>query len=185
MKVSTLSLTALAPLLNRVDEITKRRHKRHHCCDEQMSEHFQKRARTHQDLHAQARPNDRQLSSTLTNFNLGWTNNAPTSTPIHTLATKCQQLKHGYSECKKGIVDMRKRFRGNKPIAVSTELEGDGPVPSRAKEVSMLYAGTTIYDNEGVRKTDGREGWELEQRIKKEGYEKFIRNNSSVDWRKK
>lgn len=85
MKVGTLSLTALAPLLNLVDEITKRRHKRQHCWDEQMSEHFQKRARTHQDLHAQARPNDRQLSSTLTNFNLGWTNNAPRSTPIHTL----------------------------------------------------------------------------------------------------
>ena len=102
-----------------------------------------------------------------------------------TLPTKCQQLKHGYGECKKGMVDMRKRFRGNKPIAVSTELEGDGPTPSRAKEVAMLYAGTSTYENEGVRKTDGREGWELEQRMEKEGYEKFIRNDGSADWRKK
>ncbi|EMC94084.1 hypothetical protein BAUCODRAFT_56501, partial [Baudoinia panamericana UAMH 10762] len=40
-----------------------------------------------------------------------------------TLPTTCLQLKRGYGECKRGMIDMRKRFRGNKPIAVSTELE--------------------------------------------------------------
>ncbi|KAA6414164.1 MAG: cytochrome c oxidase assembly [Lasallia pustulata] len=45
--------------------------------------------------------------------------------PLHdTLPTRCQQLKKGYGECKRGMVDMRKRFRGNQPVAVSLELEG-------------------------------------------------------------
>ncbi|KAF1988685.1 required for assembly of cytochrome c oxidase-like protein, partial [Aulographum hederae CBS 113979] len=43
-----------------------------------------------------------------------------------TLPTRCQQLKKGYGDCKRGMVDMRKRFRGNRPIAVSGELEGGG-----------------------------------------------------------
>jgi cytochrome c oxidase assembly factor 5 len=43
-----------------------------------------------------------------------------------TLPTNCQQLKKGYGDCKRGMVDMRKRFRGNKPVATSTELEGSG-----------------------------------------------------------
>ena len=52
-----------------------------------------------------------------------------------TLPTKCQQLKHGYGECKRGLVDMRKRFRGNQPISLSKELEGGG-APG-----TQLYAG--------------------------------------------
>lgn len=102
-----------------------------------------------------------------------------------TLPTHCQQLKHGYGECKKGMVDMRKRFRGNKPIAVSTELEGDGSVPNRAKEVAMLYAGKGVNDDEGVRQSDGLAGSQLEERMDREGYEKFVRNDGSIDWRKK
>ncbi|KAK3076795.1 hypothetical protein LTS18_012034, partial [Coniosporium uncinatum] len=43
-----------------------------------------------------------------------------------TLPTRCQQLKKGYGDCKRGMVDMRKRFRGNKPVALSTELEAGG-----------------------------------------------------------
>lgn len=106
--------------------------------------------------------------------------------PLHdTLPTQCQQLKHGYGECKKGMVDMRKRFRGNKPIAVSAELEGDGESPSRVKEVAMLYAGKSTYSSEGVRQTEGKEGTELDASMENAGYEKFIRNDGSVDWRKK
>jgi cytochrome c oxidase assembly factor 5 len=104
---------------------------------------------------------------------------------VDTLPTKCQQLKHGYGECKKGMVDMRKRFRGNKPIAVSTELEGDGATPSRAKEVAMLYAGRSTYPSESVRQTEGKEGSELDATMENAGYEKYIRNDGSVDWRKK
>ena len=53
-----------------------------------------------------------------------------------TLPTRCQQLKKGYGDCKRGMIDMRKRFRGNKPIATSTEIEGGNDTGS-----GMLYAG--------------------------------------------
>ena len=53
-----------------------------------------------------------------------------------TLPTRCQQLQKGYAECKKGMVDMRKRFRGNKPASVSVEVESGADEPSR-----QLYAG--------------------------------------------
>ncbi|MCJ1358297.1 MAG: hypothetical protein MMC33_008296 [Icmadophila ericetorum] len=57
-----------------------------------------------------------------------------------TLPTRCQQLKRGYGDCKKGMVDMRKRFRGNQPIAVSTEIEaGAGPGPDGERR--QLYGG--------------------------------------------
>ena len=45
---------------------------------------------------------------------------------VYTLPTQCQQLKRGFRDCKRGMVDMRKRFRGNQPISVSAELEGGG-----------------------------------------------------------
>ncbi len=45
---------------------------------------------------------------------------------VDTLPTQCQQLKRGYGECKRGLIDMRKRFRGNKPVANSLELEAGG-----------------------------------------------------------
>jgi len=53
-----------------------------------------------------------------------------------TLPTRCQQLKKGYGDCKRGMIDMRKRFRGNKPIATSAEIEGGSDAAS-----GMLYAG--------------------------------------------
>ena len=55
---------------------------------------------------------------------------------VETLPTQCQQLRHGYGECKRGLIDMRKRFRGNKPISISPELEGGG-----GKDTYQLYAG--------------------------------------------
>ena len=53
---------------------------------------------------------------------------------FETLPMKCQQLKQGYTECRHGLLDMRKRFRGNQPISVSQELEGGG-------SGGQLYAG--------------------------------------------
>lgn len=81
---------------------------------------------------------------------------------------------------------MRKRFRGNKPIASSLELEGEtGEVGAdgRRREVPMLYAGKGSFEGVGPRSTDGREKDEAE--MERQGWEKFVRNDGSVDWRKK
>ncbi|KAG4216579.1 hypothetical protein PC116_g34940 [Phytophthora cactorum] len=68
-----------------------------------------------------------------------------------TLPTKCQQLKKGFGECRRGMIDMRKRFRGNQPITFksleSTEKSGEG---------YQLYAGRSAFAG-AVRKTDGNE----------------------------
>lgn len=48
------------------------------------------------------------------------------------------------------MVDMRKRFRGNKPIATSLEIEGGASEPK-----DQLYGGGSMYG--AVRSTDGRE----------------------------
>lgn len=67
-----------------------------------------------------------------------------------TLPTQCQQLQKSYAACKKGWVDMRKCFRGNRPISVSQELEGDASGQSY-----QLYAGKPAFSS--VTPTDGRE----------------------------
>ncbi|KAI1453977.1 cytochrome c oxidase assembly protein PET191-domain-containing protein [Annulohypoxylon moriforme] len=68
-----------------------------------------------------------------------------------TLPTKCQQLKRGFGECRRGMIDMRKRFRGNEPITFqkleSTEKSGDG---------YQLYAGKAAFSG-AVKRTDGNE----------------------------
>ncbi|MCJ1277352.1 oligosaccharyl transferase glycoprotein complex, beta subunit [Puttea exsequens] len=61
---------------------------------------------------------------------------------VETLPTRCQQLKKGYGECKRGMIDMRKRFRGNQPIAVSKELEGE--------KGGQLYAGGRALGETGI-----------------------------------
>jgi cytochrome c oxidase assembly factor 5 len=73
------------------------------------------------------------------------------------MPTKCQQLKKGYGECKRGMVDMRKRFRGNQPIAVSKEIEGGGA------KGGQLYAGKPAFEST-ARQTDGREPEERDWR---------------------
>ena len=65
---------------------------------------------------------------------------------------QCQQLKKGFAQCKKGMVDMRKRFRGNAPISVSSELEGAGG-GQKAAGVVQLYGGKPAF--EGVKGTSG------------------------------
>ena len=68
---------------------------------------------------------------------------------------------------------MRKRFRGNKPIAASRELE-DGE--HAADTAGMLYAGKGSYEGSGPKGTDGRD---------EEQYEKYVRNDGIEDIRKK
>ncbi|OAL24233.1 hypothetical protein AYO22_05893 [Fonsecaea multimorphosa] len=71
---------------------------------------------------------------------------------LETLPEQCQQLKIGFRECRRGLVDMRKRFRGNAPISTSLELEaGDGSgrkvegAPGGGIK-SQLYAGRPAFD---------------------------------------
>lgn len=88
-----------------------------------------------------------------------------------TLPTKCQQLKKGFGECRRGMIDMRKRFRGNQPIAFRTlqETEDGG-------KGYQLYAGRPAFAG-GARETSGNEkevDWrEAEnERYRKEAAEK-------------
>ena len=70
------------------------------------------------------------------------------SPPLYeTLPMRCQQLKKGYTECRRGLLDMRKRFRGNQPAALSKELEGGGAG-------GQLYAGRPAV-GEATGQTDG------------------------------
>lgn len=70
---------------------------------------------------------------------------------------KCQQLKKGLGQCKRAMVDMRKRFRGNQLIALSSELE-DG-----SSTGGQLYAGKPAF-GAGVKETGGNEPVEKDWR---------------------
>lgn len=67
-----------------------------------------------------------------------------------TLPTKCQQLKKGYGDCKRGMVDMRKRFRGNMPVSYKS-MEG-----AETGKGYQLYAGKPAFAG-GVKETSGNE----------------------------
>lgn len=84
---------------------------------------------------------------------------------LETLPTRCQQLKKGYGDCKRGMIDMRKRFRGNQPIAVSKELEGEKP--------GQLYAGAGFSN--GVKATSGDEDSKVETVIGVDGERRIVR----------
>ncbi|KAL2111169.1 hypothetical protein VUR80DRAFT_217 [Thermomyces stellatus] len=79
-----------------------------------------------------------------------------------TLPTQCLQLKRGLGECKRGLVDMRKRFRGNVPVSYQKIQKAD-----EQGSGYQLYAGKTAFGG-GVKVTDGNEfeeDWrELENR---------------------
>ena len=70
---------------------------------------------------------------------------------VDTLPTKCQQLKKGYGDCKRGLVDMRKRFRGNMPVTYRS-VEG----ASDSGQGYQLYAGKSAFAG-GVKETSGNE----------------------------
>src|SRR3569833_963618 len=67
-----------------------------------------------------------------------------------TLPTKCQQLKKGYGECRRGMVDMRKRFRGNQPITFKTLEE------TESGKGYQLYAGKPAFAG-AMKETSGNE----------------------------
>lgn len=48
------------------------------------------------------------------------------------------------------MIDMRKRFRGNKPVASSVELEAGASEPSR-----QLYAGKSAFED--IKATSGND----------------------------
>lgn len=86
---------------------------------------------------------------------------------IDTMPTKCQQLKKGYGECKRGMVDMRKRFRGNQPIAVSKEIEGGA-------SGGQLYAGKPAFGST-AKATSGNEPVERDWReVENERYRREL-----------
>lgn len=73
------------------------------------------------------------------------------------LPTQCRQLKKGLGECKRGMVDMRKRFRGNMPVAYRT-LEG-----AEGGKGYQLYAGRPAFAG-AVKETSGNEPIEQDWR---------------------
>ncbi|KAF8543263.1 cytochrome c oxidase assembly protein PET191-domain-containing protein [Trichophaea hybrida] len=70
-----------------------------------------------------------------------------------TLPTRCLQLKKGYGECKRGLVDMRKRFRGNQSVAI---IEGKEGMATRSG--GQLYAGKPAYSDPTPMGAGGKEG---------------------------
>jgi len=72
------------------------------------------------------------------------------------------------------MIDMRKRFRGNKPISTSTELEAGGEKPQ-----GMLYAGKGGYEGVDPKATDGKGDQSIYE------YERYVRNDGIEDVRKK
>lgn len=76
-----------------------------------------------------------------------------------TLPLKCQQLKKGFGECRRGMIDMRKRFRGNQPAAFRNLQESEA-----TGEGYQLYAGKSAFagsrgetSGDGVAPRDWRE----------------------------
>ncbi|OJJ72508.1 hypothetical protein ASPBRDRAFT_42210 [Aspergillus brasiliensis CBS 101740] len=68
---------------------------------------------------------------------------------VDELPMRCQQLRKGFSECKRGLIDMRKRFRGNQPISVSTTEGGS------SNQSQQLYAGKPAFET--VKEISGNE----------------------------
>ncbi|GES64249.1 putative cytochrome c oxidase assembly protein [Aspergillus terreus] len=59
---------------------------------------------------------------------------------VDELPMRCQQLRKGFSECKRGMIDMRKRFRGNQPLQITKELDG------KNTKSEQLYAGKPAFE---------------------------------------
>jgi cytochrome c oxidase assembly factor 5 len=68
---------------------------------------------------------------------------------VEELPTRCQQLKKGFGECRRGMVDMRKRFRGNQPASFAQLLDAE-----KSGEGYQLYAGKSAFAG-GRGETDG------------------------------
>lgn len=73
------------------------------------------------------------------------------------LPLKCQQLKKGFGDCKRGMVDMRKRFRGNMPVAYQSLEKSDAAAAAAAAEKGyQLYGGRPAFAG-AARETSGDE----------------------------
>ncbi|KAL5343510.1 cytochrome c oxidase assembly protein PET191-domain-containing protein [Aspergillus crustosus] len=68
---------------------------------------------------------------------------------VDELPVKCQQLRKGFGECKRGLIDMRKRFRGNAPLQMNKEGE------TKSGPSQQLYAGKPAF--ESVKEISGDE----------------------------
>ncbi|KIH91385.1 putative cytochrome c oxidase assembly protein [Sporothrix brasiliensis 5110] len=76
-----------------------------------------------------------------------------------TLPVKCQQLRKGFGECRRGMIDMRKRFRGNQPASakmLQTNHDDSSASEQKDKEGYQLYAGRTAFGGI-VKETSGDE----------------------------
>lgn len=73
------------------------------------------------------------------------------------LPIQCQQLQRGFRDCKRGMVDMRKRFRGNQPVGAGAALENDAgtdgnvlaprqKIDGIGKKPPQLYGGTPAFE---------------------------------------
>lgn len=83
---------------------------------------------------------------------------------LSSMPTQCQQLKKGYGECKRGMVDMRKRFRGNQAIGMKDKEGGGG----------QLYAGKAAFEST-ARETSGFEEEERDWReVENERYRREL-----------
>lgn len=59
---------------------------------------------------------------------------------VDTLPAPCKQLKKGFGECRRGMIDMRKRFRGNQPATFAALQAAD-----RTGDGYQLYAGKSAF----------------------------------------
>ncbi|KAL1958682.1 hypothetical protein VTO42DRAFT_4025 [Malbranchea cinnamomea] len=76
---------------------------------------------------------------------------------VDDLPTRCQQLKKGLTDCKRGMVDMRKRFRGNQPVKIYKEKDPNtGETIEVRQPVPALYGGKPVFSST-VKESGGNE----------------------------
>lgn len=68
---------------------------------------------------------------------------------VQQLPPRCLQLKKGYGDCRRGMIDMRKRFRGNWPAGVGQSVDEE---PKQ-----QLYAGRPAYASQPAARADSGE----------------------------
>ena len=126
-----------------------------------------------------------------------------------TLPTTCQQLKRGYGDCKRGQIDMRKRFRGNRGWATAAAAAGpqapQAPQAGAAAAATAAAAGASgassppddddapppprrmLYAGAGTYEEVDAEARRRERAKFQEGgeYERYERNDGGEGWRKR
>lgn len=77
-----------------------------------------------------------------------------------TLSPQCQQLKRGYGECRRGLIDMRKRFRGNQPVGLK-QLEGAAAAATRQADQPTQAPTDSAATGAGDKKSADNKGYQL------------------------